>query len=302
MRVLISGLPLFGKRLAADLQEFDPASSYTFLDTYNSRWAQLKFLLLLPFADLVISMNGVSDRSGSLDWVMRMKKKLILQWMGTDIQIALERQVNQTIDRKYIDYAIHFVDAPWLGEEVAQLGVVNKLVPFKYIFIDSPVEKYEKNAVLSYVPQSREQFYGIEKIIAAAKAFPDIEFNLYGLTQSKFECPANVRLMGWLPEKEFAQRLKKSSVLLRLPEHDGFSVTVVEAWGFGCEVFWTFPGPPAIHVKNQEELISNMRETFKKIEERGFRPNLESVQFASENFKKPHVIKDYIQILKNLEK
>jgi hypothetical protein len=53
MRVLINGLPLFSERLAKDLKSQDPTSTFLFLDTYNSKWAQLKFILLLPFADLV---------------------------------------------------------------------------------------------------------------------------------------------------------------------------------------------------------------------------------------------------------
>ena len=75
MRVLINGLPLFAERLARQLKKYDSNSSFIFLDTYNSKWAQLKFFLLVPFSDCVISMNGVSDNSGSLNLVLKWKKK-----------------------------------------------------------------------------------------------------------------------------------------------------------------------------------------------------------------------------------
>ena len=52
MLILINGLPLFSKRLANDLNAFDVDSKYIFCDTYNSKLQQLKFLLLLPFADV----------------------------------------------------------------------------------------------------------------------------------------------------------------------------------------------------------------------------------------------------------
>ncbi|MDP4798113.1 MAG: hypothetical protein NWR50_04550, partial [Crocinitomicaceae bacterium] len=97
MRVLINGLPYFSERFAKDLKEFDKKSSFIFLDTYNSKLAQLKFLFLLPFADCVISFNGVTDNSGSLNYVVKWKKKLILQWMGTDALLAMERFKNKTI-------------------------------------------------------------------------------------------------------------------------------------------------------------------------------------------------------------
>lgn len=76
MRVLINGLPLFAKRLADELQKYDHKSSYIFLDTYNSKWAQLLFFIYLPFSDCVISMNGVTDNSGSLNLVLKWKKKI----------------------------------------------------------------------------------------------------------------------------------------------------------------------------------------------------------------------------------
>ena len=51
MRVLINGLPFFGRKLANELQKYDTHSSYIFLDTYNSKWAQLLFFIYLPFID-----------------------------------------------------------------------------------------------------------------------------------------------------------------------------------------------------------------------------------------------------------
>ena len=300
MRVLISGLPLFSKRLAEDLQEFDPTSSYRFLDTYNSKLAQLKFLLLLPLADCVISMNGVTDNSGSLNWVVKLKKKLIMQWMGTDVMIALERFKEGTIDRKYIDYAKHLVDATWLKDELKESGVSAQLIDFKYTFPGEPLHKYENNAVMSYVAQARQEFYGIEMIHQAANRFPEINFLLYGMKDTKYVFPKNVKLMGWTTETEFAEGLKSTSVFLRLPKHDGFSASVIEAMGFGCEVFWTFPGPNAIVVNNSEELIDKLATTFQAIEARDFRPNLTSREFVLENFNKEQVIKNYIKTLKEI--
>jgi glycosyltransferase involved in cell wall biosynthesis len=300
MRVLINGLPLFSKRLAEDLQEFDPSSSYHFLDTYNSKFAQIKFLLLLPFADCVISMNGVSDNSGSLNWVLRLRKKLIMQWMGTDVILALERFKKGTIERKYIDYSENLVDAQWLMDELNQLEVSAKLVHFKYILSGIPINCYEKISVMSYIAQTRQEFYGLEMILKAANKFPDIAFLLYGIKDTKYACPENVKLMGWRSESEFAKALKSASVFLRLPEHDGFSAAVIEAMGFGCEVIWTFPGTNAIYIKNSEELIENLVMTFQKIKARDFRPNLYSREFVLEKFNKEQVIKNYIKTLKEI--
>ena len=103
--------------------------------------------------------------------------------------------------------------------------------------------------------------------------------------------------MGWTSESEFAKGLKTTSVFLRLPQHDGFSASVIEAMGFGCEVFWTFPGQNAIVVKNSEELIDKLSKTFQEIETRDFCPNLASREFVLDKFNKEKVIKNYIKTL-----
>ena len=181
MRVLINGLPLFAKRLADELQKYDAKSSYIFLDTYNSKWAQLLFFIYLPFSDCVISMNGVTDNSGSLNLVLKWKKKLILQWMGTDILLAMERFKNSTIDRKYIDSATNFVDAPWMMEELKSANINTENLHFKFVEMNTIIEKYSSISVMSYVAQNRQDFYGMDEIIQLAIVFPEIEFSLYGI-------------------------------------------------------------------------------------------------------------------------
>ena len=118
MRILSNGLPFFSRKLAKDLNAFDEENSYVFYDTYYSKWEQFKFLLALPFAGAVLSSNGVSDKSKSLDLALFFRKKLLMQWHGTDVQLAVERQKNNTINRKYIDAAQHIVSAPWFVDEL----------------------------------------------------------------------------------------------------------------------------------------------------------------------------------------
>ena len=150
MLVLINGLPLFSKRLAKELKEFDSSSNYIFCDTYNSKLQQLKFLLLLPFADVVISMNGVTDASGSLDAVMKLKKKLIMQWQGTDSLLAMERFKNGSIKREYIESAFHFVDSPWLFDELISVGLNPEYVFFKSAEVKNIIAKYDSISAMTY--------------------------------------------------------------------------------------------------------------------------------------------------------
>ncbi|HOV11236.1 MAG TPA: hypothetical protein PLL90_05695, partial [Bacteroidales bacterium] len=105
MNIILTGLPLFARRLCEELSSFDQNNKYYFYNTYYSRKDRVRFLLRLPFADRVISLNGVSDRSGSMDWVLRFRKKLVMLWQGTDVMLAKERFETNTILLKYIRYA-----------------------------------------------------------------------------------------------------------------------------------------------------------------------------------------------------
>ncbi len=303
MIVLVNGLPLFSRRLVEDLQSLDKKNRYYFLDTYNSRLQQLFFSCLVPFAGLVISMNGVTNNSGSLNWTLRWKKKLILQWMGTDIIIAIDRLNNRTINRKYIDYAHNFVDAPWMLEEVNGLGVSAKLVPFKYCETGiEPVDKFDRIQVISYVPQTSQAFYGMEMICQLAKQLPAVLFKIYGVETCDFEAPENVECIGLVEESEFKEALRSTPILVRFTEHDGFSATVIEALSLGLEVLWTFPLEHTHFVKNLEEAQKKMIDLIATIEKRDLTPNVDHITFARKELERSEIINNYINTINRLER
>jgi glycosyltransferase involved in cell wall biosynthesis len=300
MRVLINGLPLFSKRLADELKKYDPASSYHFFDTYNSKWTQLLFYLYLPFSDIVISMNGVTDNSGSMNLVLKRRKKLILQWQGTDALLAMERFQKGTIERRYIDYASNFVDSEWLFDEVKSLKVPVEYVYFKSATVQPCAEKYERISVVSYVAESRQEFYGMQKIAEIAKVFPSIDFHLYGLKTADFPTTSNVHFHGWVTPEVFAERLKSTPIFLRLTDHDGFSVSVIEALAYGCEVIMSLPFELTHLATTTEEAIDKMLTVISTIEARGMTPNQTLIEAVKVRFNPEIVAKNYIQKLKEI--
>ncbi len=303
MRVLINGLPLFASRLAVDLNEFDSENKYIFLDTYNSKWAQIKFLILLPFSKLVISLNGVTDNSGSLNWVLRFKKKLILQWMGTDSLIAQERFHNGTILRKYVDYGHNFIDSSWLKEELNSINIKTDWVNMKYQAKKFNVpEIYEKISVMTYIAQNRQEFYGIKECLELAKKYRNIPFKIFGVSECEFPITENVTLLGWRPEQEIFNEMEKSPIFLRLTEHEGFPLTLIEAMAHGCEVIWTFPFENVTQISDLEDLFLKFDHLLKKIEGRDLKPNLEIVNFVKEKFDRKTILNSYLQKIKSLGK
>ena len=300
MRILINGLPLFAKRLAEELRKFDSDSTYVFLDTYNSKWAQLKFFLLIPFSDCVISMNGVTDNSGSLNLILKWKKKLILQWQGTDALLAMQRYENKTIDRKYIDYGHNFVDSEWLMDEVKSIDVKPVYQHFKSIVVEPNNYDYTKISVMSYVAENRQAFYGMQKISEIAAVFPGIDFHLYGLTKSEFSTTSNVYLHGWVKPEEFEKHLRKTPIFLRLTEHDGFSVSVIEALGAGCEVIMSLPFELTYLARNSAEAIEGMYKLIQKVENRGMKPNNEMMELVKTRYNPETLATNYIQKIKEI--
>ena len=300
MRILINGLPLFAERLKDELKKYDPKSTYIFLDTYNSKWAQLKFYFYVMFCDCVISMNGVTDNSGSLNLVLRYKKKLVLQWMGTDALLAMERFKKKTIDRRYIDYAFNFVDSEWLMEEVKSIGVPVEYLYFKSVETKPNNNKYTTVSVVSYVAQNRQEFYGMKQIAEIAKAFPSIDFHIYGLTQAEFQVTPNVHLYGWVKPEVFADRLKNTPIFLRLTEHDGFSVSVIEALGYGCEVIMSLPFELTQLARDTNEAIEKMNFLISKVEKRGMTPNQEMIEIVKLRYNPEILAKNYAKKLKEI--
>lgn len=300
MRVLINGLPLFGERLAKDLQKFDKHSSYIFFDTYYSKWAKIKFFFHLPFADLVISMNGVTDESGSLNLVMKFRKKLILQWMGTDVLLAIDRFKNKTINTKYVDYSKNFVDADWLRDELLSVKIKSEKLHFKYVEVNSPIQKYNSISIMSYVPQNRQDFYGMDKIIELALIFPNIEFLLFGLDKTDKIIPENIKLFGWVTPNVFNEYLRKTPIFLRLTEHDGFSLAVLEALSFGAEAITSFESDFVHNANTIDEIKDAINTAINAIEKRNFEPNLSVIEILNKEFKKDKIILNYIQKLKEI--
>ncbi len=295
MLVLVNGLPLFSQRLVRDLNLLDPNNRYIFTNTYYSKIDKIKFIFLLLFAKIVISFNGVSDESGSLNWVIRFKKKLMMQWQGTDVSLAVERYKSKTINKRYIDYATHFTDAPWLKDELNGVLKSIEILPFKYIETDQHREKFPKISVLSYIGKGREEFYGYEIVKASAKVNPDIDFHIIGIDSKDLDKIENIYFYGWITDEEVKKIMKSVPIFVRLTQHDGNSLAVTEALSYGCEVIWSYPYEKCYLVSSIQELNQIIIELSEKIKDRNYEPNLDNIKFVKENYNKNKVIGNYIK-------
>ena len=299
MLVLVNGLPLFAKRIVKDLNAFDRRNTYVFTDTYYSLWGKIKFFLFLPFSKVIISFNGVSAPSGSLNWALKFKKKIVMQWQGTDVSLALSRFNDNTIYRKYIDNSIHLTDAVWLKSELDKFINSVKIVPFKHFNMIENKVNYKQISILSYIAKGRESFYGYDELFLAAKNFPEIQFNIIGTDGEGKELLQNIVFHGWIDEFKVNQLMRESPIFIRLTKHDGNSVSVFEALGNGCEVIWSYPNEKSYLATDSNELISVLEDLVLSIRARNFTPNQNNFHFVKDNYNKEVILSNYIKVLNN---
>lgn len=297
MLVLVNGLPHFSKKLADGLNNNSDGIRFVFCNTYQSKRDQLKFLILLPFAKAVISMNGVTTNSGSLNWVLRLKKKLIMQWMGTDLLNATKQHQTGNLNRTYIDYATNWVDASWLKEEVEALGVKAQIVQFKKVDPVVLIKNYFEFELITYIPQERQHFYGLDQITQLALQYSQLKFHVFGMTGAQENFPSNIYFHGWTSEAEFLEKMRHCAVYIRLTEHDGNSLSVIQALNCGCEVVWNYPAP---HVHYTTGPSDNKRALFEALEEvtlRDLKPNIEHHKYVQNTYSEYAIRTNYLNQL-----
>lgn len=244
--IAVIGFPFFGQKVANDISDSN-FSKAKFYGTYTSKKAILKFILNLPFFAAIYSVNGVSRFSGLLFLSVFFRKKVVLQWVGTDVSL-LPKSWKSDWKLKYILQRVnHFSEAPWLIAELEQKGIKAEPLIFTTQVPVSLVSK--KKQVLSYLGANKEDFYGWARIETLAKQFPDVAFILCG-TSKKSDLP-NVTTKGWV--KNFKEYLAESLIFLRLTDHDGLPSSIIEALAYGCFVGFIESYPHCAQISKEQD-------------------------------------------------
>ena len=300
MRIHFNGLAYFGKQLVDDLNAFTNEHQFVFYDTYASRVDKLKFAYSINKADKFVSFNGVSSKSGALDMVVSRKKPLIMYWHGTDVMKVLEAQNNGGMVKDYIDAATHYTDARWLKDELAQAGIAAEYLPFKYVTDKYDHIHYDELHVLAYLGDGREDLYGYDLILEAARNLPQRRFTIVGSTGKGLERSENISFMGWVSPEEMHELRTTHAIFLRCTKHDGNALSVLEGLAAGQEVIWTYPGEHCHHFTN--DLTNKIKEVRALIEDRENTPNLGNRKWVYENHGKEAILKNFIDTITSEKK
>ena len=262
---------------------------------------KLKFLLLLPFCSKVISFSGVSDKSVLLDWVIFFKKKLVMQWQGTDVIIAVDRKLKGEIKTKYIDYSMHLASAFWFIEELKD--IVDEIIyaPYSYVNEFGNDNTYEEMNAITYLIEGKEEFYGWKELEHIIGLNPTVKFIVIGTEGKNLKKYKNVVFKGWVSQEELLKLLKRTPIFIRATEHDGKALTVSQAFGAGCEVIWTSKMENCHFIeKDKDQLQNKFLETMEIVSRRQNTPNPANIKYAQENLLRATVLSNYVSQLKKL--
>lgn len=205
-------------------------------------------------------------------------KKVISHWIGTDVLLAKEnKNFNKVL--KYID--CNLTCSPVLKEELKEIGIDAIEIPIVPNWNNTNYSKLpNKHAILVYLPEKKEEFYGLEYVKYVAEKYPELKFYIVANNNDILKLK-NVEFLGRLSHEEMEKLYDKITILLRMPKHDGLSLMLMEALIKGKEIVYSYNFPYTRYATNKEEV----KEEINKIIQKKPEFNKLGHQYVLENYK-----------------
>ena len=178
-----------------------------------------------------------------------------------------------------------FVGAPWHIDELKKYLNTESLILFfnNYQSEREPIPFPNQFTVLSYLPPGKPGFYGEKLIKVLIEKYPEIKFIILGI--NNFSHYPNVETKQIDYDTDMTEIYKKTSLLIRLTKHDGYSSMVLEALSLGRNVIWTYKIPHCFQtVVEKEKLLIQFNKARKEIF------NSSGAEWVRNNFNFTHFI------------
>ncbi|MDQ6825854.1 MAG: hypothetical protein M3Z14_01465, partial [Candidatus Eremiobacteraeota bacterium] len=204
---------------------------------FGSKFKLLMSLLELASSDVWYTV-GAPDTDRFLGIAARfLHKPRVVHWVGSDIQTA---HANPRIIRQLKGQRVlHLAEVDWTAKEVERFGFDARIAPLPPRLIRQSVTPMPNIfTLLLYLPRTRAYFYGrseYERLICNLR-HEQIRFLIVGGGALTTAFSAPVENMGY--QDSMGSVYGETSALLRIPEHDGLSLMVLEALSFGRYVMW----------------------------------------------------------------
>lgn len=288
MKVVLAGFKYFSDYLSKELMEFSSKDKFISLDTYGKSIDKLKYLYHIRNADVLYYINGTVDSSKVIDLAIRLKKKVIFHWVGSDVEKAKIAHSKNLMNLKYLTYPKHLTDTPWFVDDLNRIGINAVFAPLKAIQIQSIKEFPSEFSVLTYIQKGNEDFYGMKSIVKAAKELPNIQFNILALDKYNEKIPENIKLLGW--QKDVKQFINNNVVSIRIPKTDGLSFFVLESLSLQRHVIYSKKFESCLNVNNDIQLIETLQNLKQQFDMKKLELNIAGSQFVVKNFDRQVVL------------
>jgi hypothetical protein len=308
LRLLLTGLEYFVRQL---METVFSSGEYVVLvprlNQVSSRFGRLTMLLENLFrVDLWYQIGGYAGHGRIYKLTNMLGVPVVLHWVGSDVLVAqryFERHPEHLPPKAKV---IHWAGAPWLVDELKQIGINAQFVPLPLktvgIFLSQDPPPLPKNfKILTYLSDQRPAFYGWDHILLLAKDFPYIEIIVIGATGSFVRHhPPNVRFLGWVSDTfpVFAD----CTVIIWMTEHDGYGGTVQEALSLGRYAIWTYPFPGAFLAKDYSSLFYHVSYLYNLHKEGNLTINQVGRTYMLENMHPKHLSAKIAQGLRDILK
>jgi hypothetical protein len=209
-------------------------------------------------------------------------KRTINHWLGTDAmryhgRLTVLKRIGIWVHQHLVD--LELADSETIQKELKDVGIKTNLLRLLPKAVDADVKALpRKPAVLSYWFDDRFDFYGGPVVFALARAMPDVEF-LIAQAEGKglADVPGNVQFLG--PVKNMSELYRRCTCLVRMPQHDGLSAMVLEAFANGRYVIYNQQYPFVHFADDFNSAFGALREILSKDG-----PNVSGADYIRKNF------------------
>lgn len=237
----------------------------------------------------IVTLGGLR----TVQKLKKMKKKIIVHWIGTDVYNAITNRKSKFIAKKYnrlVD--VHLAVYSRLVKELDSIGINCEELPLPVFRLYQPHQLPTKKKVLVYLPDSRSNFFGKKVVDKLFDSFPDLDFIVLPNSGKGYR-KTNVTCMSWVDDMEKIYR--DVSVLIRLPIHDGLPNSVIEALSMGRYVIYSHDFPYCEYVSSFEEVKEKLLYLLQKSA-----PNQEGSEYVHRTYDKNGIVKQLLSVYQKL--
>jgi glycosyltransferase involved in cell wall biosynthesis len=203
---------------------------------------------------------------------------------------------------------VNLAVADWLVSELKSQGISASCFPISTLdteTLKAPNEIEDKDIdFLSYIPKTSFAFYGGDHILRLSRELPQYTFAV--IMPDITDCNAlpratfgNLRFYPRLTFEEMQNMYLRSKCFNRLTEHDGLSLSVLEALYFKLQVVWTYDFPYVIRVQRSD--INELKNVLSHIIE-NYSQNNEGHNYVVQNFSREVCRTKFLELLRTFNR